>query len=66
MGRVYGLWDHARKTYARIGSNKWDKGAKADACIECGACEPKCPQNIPIRKQLAEAHAALADEDAEG
>jgi hypothetical protein len=61
MGRVYGLWDVAKKQYNRIGTNKWDKGAKADACIECGICEDKCPQNIPIRKQLAEAHEKLAE-----
>lgn len=25
---------------------------KADACVECGECEPKCPYNLPIRKML--------------
>ncbi len=61
-GRVYGLWDSARKAYAQIGQVAWEKGNKADACTECGECEEKCPQNIPIREQLAEAHAALAGE----
>ena len=28
-------------------------GHGADACLECGECEPKCPQKIPIIKQLA-------------
>ena len=32
----------------------------ADACVECGQCEPKCPQNIPIIAQLAETHDALS------
>ncbi len=59
-GRVYGLWESARAAYAQIGQVAWEKGNKADACTECGECEDKCPQNIPIRKQLAEAHAALA------
>ena len=59
-GRVYGLWESARKAYAQIGQVAWEKGNKADACTECGECEEKCPQNIPIREQLAEAHAALA------
>lgn len=57
-GRVYGLWESARADYARIGTG-WDKGSKADACTECGECEEKCPQNIPIRQQLKEAHEAL-------
>ena len=64
LGRTYGLWDVAKKRYEAIGSNQWDKGAKADACIDCGACEPKCPQNIPIRRQLKEAHAALTAQEA--
>jgi len=57
-GRVYGLWESARADYARLGTG-WDKGKKADACVECGECEEKCPQNIPIRQQLKEAHEAL-------
>ena len=59
-GRVYGLWDHAKSNYAQIGKLPWMKGNGADACTECGDCEEKCPQNIPIREQLKEAHAALA------
>ena len=61
-GRVYGLWASARAAYGQIGEVSWDKGNKADACTECGECEEKCPQNIPIREQLVEAHAALAGE----
>lgn len=57
--RVYGLWDWARKRYANIGAKAEDARRKADACTNCGACEKKCPQNIPIRRQLAEAHEKL-------
>lgn len=55
LGRVYGLWDAARATYARVQK----RGGGADLCTECGQCEPKCPQNIPIREELKKAHAAL-------
>jgi hypothetical protein len=61
-GRVYGLWDSARRQYAGFGKGQWDNGVRADKCNECGACETKCPQKLPIRKQLAEAHKALTGE----
>ncbi len=35
------------------------RGSAADACIECGECEPKCPQAIPIPETLKEAHELL-------
>jgi predicted aldo/keto reductase-like oxidoreductase len=59
QARVYGLWDHARKEYARLIAKAPKQGQPADKCVECGACEPKCPQNIPIREQLKEAHKGL-------
>jgi len=60
LARVYGLWDTAREGYKQIGVLPWLKGKKGDACSECGICEDKCPQKLPIRRQLAEAHAALS------
>ena len=30
-------------------------------CTGCGKCEDKCPQKIPIRQQLKEAHKALTE-----
>ncbi|MDR2157219.1 MAG: aldo/keto reductase [Clostridiales Family XIII bacterium] len=32
---------------------------RADACRNCGACAPKCPQRIDIPKSLSEVHAAM-------
>lgn len=64
--RVYGLTDLARHAYNRRPRTReaGDDSAKlyAGACTECGECEPKCPQRIPIIKQLAETHAALGDD----
>ncbi|MGI6375861.1 MAG: aldo/keto reductase [Anaerolineae bacterium] len=65
--RVYGMKDYAREQYARLlkGEEVWlqgvrIKGLTANQCVECGACEPKCPQNIPIIDQLKETHEALS------
>ncbi len=44
----YGLGDWAKDRY---GSLK----VKASACIECGACEPRCPYELPIRKMMKRA-----------
>ncbi len=58
-GRVYGLWESARSAYGRMVKTRREEHLPADACTECGACEEKCPQDIPIRAQLKEAHKAL-------
>jgi uncharacterized protein len=50
--RVYDIKEYARNGYAEIGVNEWVPGTKADACIECGECETKCPQKIQIIDQL--------------
>ncbi len=42
----YGLGDWAKQRYAAL-----DK--KAGDCIGCGACESRCPYNLPIRDMLA-------------
>ncbi|MCE7746147.1 MAG: aldo/keto reductase, partial [Candidatus Heimdallarchaeota archaeon] len=42
-----------------IGTKDWPPGKRSDACIECGECEPKCPQKIPIIDQLKKAHEIL-------
>ena len=44
----YGLQQWGRERYATL-----DK--KAGACIRCGACEPRCPYNLPIRQMMKKA-----------
>jgi predicted aldo/keto reductase-like oxidoreductase len=58
--RVYKLTEFAKKSYAEIGTVPWRKYANAAACVNCGACEKKCPQSLPIREQLKETHRVLA------
>jgi predicted aldo/keto reductase-like oxidoreductase len=59
--RVWGLEEQAKAAYARLSSEgTWGpwagqiKGLNAEACLQCGECEPKCPQNIHIIDQLVE------------
>ena len=47
--KVYGMTDWARGQYAAM-----EAGKRADACVECGECEPKCPNDLPIIEQLKE------------
>ena len=44
---VYGLVDWARGEYAGM-----DPAKRADKCIRCGECEPKCPNTLPIMDQI--------------
>ena len=42
----YGLGDWAQKRYDALGK-------KAGDCVGCGACEKRCPYQLPIRQMLA-------------
>lgn len=44
----YGLGEWAKVRYDAM-------PVKANACIDCGACETRCPYNLPIRAMLKEA-----------
>ena len=66
--RVWGLEKQAKEAYSKLTEkDTWTpwagmiSGLKADACIQCGECEPKCPQDIPIIDQLEEVAAALGE-----
>jgi hypothetical protein len=53
--RLYRLEDYAKRSYGWLAQ----RGGAASQCLECGECEPKCPQNIPIIRQLQEVSATL-------
>lgn len=64
--RVWGLTAEAKDAYSKFSEEgfwaPWAgkvTGLSAAHCIQCGVCEPKCPQKIPIRKQMIEVAAAL-------
>ncbi len=43
----YDLGEWAKDRYGAL-------SVKASACIECGACETRCPYHLPIRKMMKE------------
>ena len=58
--KVYELTEYSIAEYkASREGRTWEKTESAAACIECGACESKCPQHLEIVKQLKETHSAL-------
>ncbi len=66
--KVWGMEKEAKDAYKNLGKeNLWTpwngntSGLKADACMQCGECEPKCPQNIPIIDQLEEVAKILGE-----
>ncbi len=51
--KSYGLRDYARAKYRGM-------KVKADACVGCGQCRPRCPYRIDIPARLKAAHRLLS------
>jgi predicted aldo/keto reductase-like oxidoreductase len=55
------------KTFPKIEYNVFmPEDQRASACVECGECEEKCPQQIAIRDELKRVHDALYMKDMPG
>jgi len=56
--RFFGQVQLAKERYKRL-KNHRDGDRSAEACRQCGECEPKCPIHVPIIKQLQEVSSLL-------
>ncbi len=55
--RAYDLVEWCKDRYKFMGNaGNWYPGVKADQCTECGDCEPRCPENLPIIELLKALH----------
>ena len=62
MMRGYGAVDYPKMEYLKMREQRhWAdyRGQSVDECAECGECEEKCPEKLPVREHLKQAHADL-------
>ena len=60
--RGYGSEGYSKLEYQKIREQRhWADflGQSAEACVECGTCEEKCPEGLEIAEDLKRAHADL-------
>ena len=58
---VFGAERYAKRLYGLLGKIPILPGKDASYCVECGRCEEKCPQKIPIMEQLRRTHELLSE-----
>jgi Fe-S oxidoreductase len=46
----------AKKSFLQ---NQWNDTLKLDRCSACGLCEKRCPNQLPLKKIIAEARQLL-------
>lgn len=54
-GFIHNDLENARRVYSKFMSKK----IRASSCKQCGKCEEKCPQRIPISEWMPKVHAVL-------
>ena len=59
---AFDLKKPATERYRGLGKGWAEKQKPVTSCVECGECEPKCPQKIAIVEKLKAAHKVLGGE----
>ena len=67
-GKMYDAHESARGNYAwlaqevELGISPVD--SRAASCVQCGICDAKCPQQIPISQWMPVVHKVLGENGA--
>ncbi len=66
ISSVLRLRSHAKRFSAERFFGEWGQSmvAKAETCVECGDCEPRCPYDLPIREMIRENVAWYREQEA--
>ena len=59
-GVMYEDLGSARRGYTRLMEDE-RQTVLATHCVQCGICEPRCPQSLPIVRWMAHIHEVLAE-----
>lgn len=64
--RIFSMYNNAsiynnKKPAVNFYKRLTENSKHAEACVECGQCEEACPQKLPIRQLLKEAHAYFTE-----
>ena len=59
-GVMYANMDESRGRYTHLMSDQ-DESILASSCIQCGECDEKCPQGIPVSEWMPYIHEVLAE-----
>jgi predicted aldo/keto reductase-like oxidoreductase len=44
---------------AAFREKQWEEGLRLDLCTQCGVCESRCPNGLPVRRMIAEARSVM-------